>query len=173
MQYKRSVKWAVCALSIAMLAAAAPGCASTSGSSNNKRGKAFLHVFMDDNAKALNPMDVQVFIDDKLAINRNFNLGREANDGKYLLELLQGRHSLTAVSSRANARVTRSFTIKDEIFIELYLTKEGNVKLTPKSKISIAKFVVKKMKEPRDKQFHPALWTRMTERDFTPVKTAQ
>jgi hypothetical protein len=156
-----------------MLAAAAPGCASTSGSSNNKRGKAFLHVFVDDNAKALGPMDVQVLIDDKLAINRNFSLGRNVSDGKYLLELPVGRHRLTAQSSQANSRVTRSFTIKDEIFIELYLTKEGKAKLTPKSKISIAKFVIKKMKEPRDKQFHPALWTRMTERDFTPVKTAQ
>lgn len=146
------------------------GCSTTGGSDHAKRGKAFLHVFVDDDAKSMSPMDVQVFIDDKLAINRNFSMGRNVNDGKYLLELLQGRHTLTAVSSRANTRVTRSFTIKDEIFIELYLTKEGKVKLTPKSKLSIAKFVIKKMKEPREKQFHPALYTRMTERDFTTVK---
>lgn len=172
---KRSlpIRRILCGCVLVALSLGTLGCETPSGSGNAKRGKAYLHVFVDGKAQAMSPMDVQVFIDDKLAINRNFSLDRNANDGRYLLELARGRHSLTAVSSRANTRVTRSFTIKDEIFIELYLTKEGKVKLTPKSKISIAKFVVKKMKEPRDKQFHPALWTRMTERDFTPVKRSQ
>lgn len=127
-----------------------------------KRGTVFLKVFVDDDAKAKTPVDMQVAIDDKPLINRSFSFGRDSYDGQYQITLPKGRHTLSAVSNRGNVQVQKSFRVKDRQFIELYVTDNGRWRLTPASKARILRFVIKTYRNPQTKTFNPAMWMRLS-----------
>lgn len=137
---------------------------SASGKSAADRGTVFLKVFLDDNVRAKAPVDMQIKIDDKPVINRSFSFGRSSDDGQYQITLPTGSHTLSATSLRGKTQISRRFRVGrgDKKFIELYVTDQGRVKLTPQSKVRILKFVIKHRRKPQQKSFNPAMWMRLS-----------
>ncbi len=128
-----------------------------------KNGTVFLKVFLDEAARAKAPVDVQVAIDDKPLINRTFMLvGRDNPDGQYQITLPKGTHTLTALSNRGRVQVQKNFRVKGEHFIELYVTDNGWLRLTPESRRRILRFVIKNYRKPQTKTFNPAMWMRLS-----------
>ncbi len=139
---------------------------------NNTAGqnKLYFKVYMDKSTKPFAPMDVSVYLNDKLLVSRNFSLGRDSYDGQYLINMPRGTYTIHAISRRAGATVTKSYTINNDLFIELSLTKGYPIHLTPRSKLSIARFALKRFTQPPDKNFNPALWLRMP--DWTTIQAS-
>jgi hypothetical protein len=137
---------------------------SASGKSAADRGTVFLKVFVDEDARAKAPVDMQISIDDKPVINRSFSMGRSSDDGQFQITLPTGSHTLTATSQGGRAEISKRFRVRkqDEKFIELYVTDQGRVRLTRGSKIRIIKFVIKNYSKPQQKNFNPAMWMRLS-----------
>ena len=134
-----------------------------SGKAGAKKGKVFLKVFVDDEAKSEAPVDIQVAVDDEKLIDRSFSFGRDSYDGQYQLTLPKGTHVLTAMSQRGKAQIRRKFRVTDDDkFIDLYVTDNGRVRLTRASKIRILKFVIKNYKKPQTKTFNRNMWMHLT-----------
>ena len=137
---------------------------SASGKSAADRGTVFLKVFVDEDARAKAPVDMEIKIDDKPVINRSFSFGRNSDDGQFQISLPTGSHTLSATSQRGNTQISKRFRVrkKDEKFIELYVTDQGRVRLTRDSKIRILKFVIKNYRNSQQKNFNPAMWMRLS-----------
>jgi hypothetical protein len=137
---------------------------SASGKSAADRGTVFLKVFVDEDAQAKAPVDMQISIDNKPVINRSFSMGRGSDDGQFQITLPTGSHTLTATSQGGRAQISNRFRVRkqDEKFIELYVTDQGRVRLTRGSKIRIVKFVIKNYRKPQQKNFNPAMWMRLS-----------
>ncbi|GMV94901.1 MAG: hypothetical protein AMXMBFR82_46790 [Candidatus Hydrogenedentota bacterium] len=140
---------------------------SASGKSAADRGTVFLKVFVDEDARAKAPVDMQISIDDKPVINRSFTMGRNSDDGQFQITLPTGTHTLSATSQGGLAQIRKRFRVRkqDEKFIELYVTDQGRVRLTRDSKIRIIKFVIKNYSKPQQKNFNPAMWMRLSALD--------
>ncbi len=147
---------------------------SASGKSAADRGTVFLKVFLDDDVRAKAPVDMQIKIDDKPVINRSFSFGPSSDDGQYQITLPTGSHTLSATSLRGKTQISRRFRVGrgDKKFIELYVTDQGRVKLTPQSKIRILKFVIKHRRKPQQKSFNPAMWMRLSAHRTDPGQPA-
>jgi hypothetical protein len=137
---------------------------SASGKGAADRGTVFLKVFVDEDARAKAPVDMQISIDDKPVINRSFSMGHSSDDGQFQITLPTGSHTLTATSQGGRAEISKRFRVRkqDEKFIELYVTDQGRVRLTRGSKIRIIKFVIKNYSKPQQKNFNPAMWMRLS-----------
>jgi len=137
---------------------------SASGKSAADRGTVFLKVFVDEDARAKVPVDMQIKIDDKPVIDRSFSLGRDSDDGQYQITLPTGKHTLTATSQRAKADITKRFIVRrqQDRFIELYVTDQGRLRLTRDSKIRILKFAIRTYRNSRQKNFNPNMWMRLS-----------
>lgn len=140
---------------------------SASGKSAADRGTVFLKVFVDEDARAKAPVDMQISIDDKPVINRSFTMGRNSDDGQFQITLPTGTHTLSATSQGGLAQIRKRFRVRkqDEKFIELYVTDQGRVRLTRDSKVRIIKFVIKNYRKPQQKNFNPAMWMRLSALD--------
>lgn len=152
------------ALPALLLAALASGCETTSGSGTGQgvnvgeKGRLFLKVFVDEKARAHGPVDVKVALNGEEVINRTFTLGKDSYDGQYQFILPPGQHTLSAFSQKAQATTTRKFYVRNDYFIQLYVTESGKWRLTPASRRSIIRFAWRKARGKPTGTFNPALW---------------
>jgi hypothetical protein len=148
----------------ALLAALVTGCETTSGSGSGEgvnigeKGRLFLKVFVDETARAHGPVDVKVALNGEEVINRTFLMGKESYDGQYQFILPPGEYMLSAFSQKAQTKATRKFYVRNDYFIQLYVTEGGKWRLTPASRRSILRFAWRKARGKPTGAFNPALW---------------
>jgi len=136
------------------------GCQSTGGSgggASSKHGTLFLKVFNDEGQR-IGPTDIKLKLDGAEILNRNFTTDPSGYDGQYQIRLPLGKHTLEASSLQGSAFTSRAFKVKDETFLQVYVTEEGKWRFTPSSKRSVARLVIKRMREARGINSNPALW---------------
>lgn len=74
-------------------------------------------------------VNIQIFIDDKLAIDDNFRVGNQHNFPKYNFTLSQGEHTLKIRSRNGNADYDGTFTLigKRDAFITYGVKLRGSL----------------------------------------------
>ncbi len=143
-----------------VLAALLPtACQSTGGSGGGatKHGTLFLKVFNEE-GQSLGPTDIKLKLDGTEILNRTFVTDPSGYDGQYQIRLPLGKHKLEASTLEGSTYTSRAFKLKDESFIQVYATEGGKWSLTPSSKRSLARLVIKRMREARGLNSNPALW---------------
>lgn len=120
----------ILASSLALIALVASGCGTykTPAQFEDPNGNFHLHVYMDSYRYAIVPMDVKVYIDGRVAVDRNFSSSKGHYDDQYRFDLPAGTHTLKAVTQKGNAEIERTFEMKERNFAVLYFTpssKEG------------------------------------------------
>lgn len=139
----------------------AVGCETTGGSGGGagatKHGTLFLKVFNED-GQSLGPTDIKLKLDGAEILHRNFAMDENSYDGQYQVTLPQGRHLLEASSMQGAQFTSRAFNLKDEAFIQVYVTEEGKWRLTPSSRRSLGRLVIRRVREARGIYSDPALW---------------
>ncbi|HLC61067.1 MAG TPA: hypothetical protein VJJ52_06590 [Candidatus Nanoarchaeia archaeon] len=88
-------------------------CSSTSKTEilQNQNGNFVLYV--SDQSFAISPVDVKIFIDDKLAIDDKFRVGNQHNWKEFIFQLEKGNHTLRAISIKGEATLEEQFEVKD------------------------------------------------------------
>jgi hypothetical protein len=100
------------------------GCSTMKPASSfeDPNGNFHLTVYMDSYRYAIVPMDVKVWIDDRVAVDRNFSSRKGQHDDQFRFALAPGAHILRAVTHKGNSELVNSFEIKDRLFGVLYFT---------------------------------------------------
>lgn len=78
----------------------------------NENGNFVLYV--SNQSFAQTPVDITIHIDGKKAISSEFDVRNQHNWIKHSFKLTPGTHNLVAVSDKGDARIEKSFEIKDE-----------------------------------------------------------
>ncbi|MHC4474511.1 MAG: serpin family protein [Planctomycetota bacterium] len=100
---------------------ASPGQTAVSHVSENKlpqdkNGNLILYVA--NQSFAIDPVDIKVYIDDKLAIDREFDVGtgkrRQHNWQKFQFQLSEGAHRLRVESKKGQASFEEQFEVRDK-----------------------------------------------------------
>jgi len=60
---------------------------------------------------AVSPVDIKVYIDGKLAVNEEFEVGNQHNNKTFYFKLTEGQHQLRVESVKGNATLEQSFEI--------------------------------------------------------------
>lgn len=170
----------LCAAVIA-LAVVCTGCQTGNGSSGKvslpKHGTLFVKVF-NENANKIGAPEVQLSLDGQKILDRSFTQNAKSYDGQYQIRLPQGRHILEASTPQGAVFTSRAFNLKDKAFLQVYVTEDKKWHLTPGSKRSLVRLVIKRMRAARGINSDPALWmiipapkpspaTRQTQKRFT------
>ncbi len=98
------------------------GTYKTSSQFEDPNGNFHFHVYMDSYRYAIVPMDLKVFIDGRVAVDRNFSSSKGHYDDRFRFDLPQGTHTLKAVTRKGNAEIERTFEVKERNFAVLYFT---------------------------------------------------
>ncbi|MBM3290151.1 MAG: hypothetical protein FJY92_08380 [Candidatus Hydrogenedentes bacterium] len=68
------------------------------------------------------PLDIKVYIDGDLAVDRTFSSQRGTYDDRFRFNLPPGTHEIRAKSMKARAEIARTFEIKGTLFGTLYFS---------------------------------------------------
>ncbi len=108
------------------LLAALSGCAGTGMSDpapfEGVNGNFDLRIYVDSMHYAGVPIDIKVWIDGDLAVNRNFTSKRGQHDDRFRFTLPPGTHEIRAKTIKGNTEIARSFEVKDRLFGALYFS---------------------------------------------------
>lgn len=85
-------------------------------------GNFHLRVYVDQMGFDGVPLDVKVWIDGDLAMNRSFSSQRGQHDDRFRFNLPPGTHEIRAKTIKGNAEIARTFEIKDTLFGALYFS---------------------------------------------------
>lgn len=85
-------------------------------------GNFHLTVYMDSYRYVIVPMDVKVWIDDRVAVDRNFSSRKGQHEDQFRFALAPGTHTLRAVTHKGNSELVNTFEVKDRLFGVLYFT---------------------------------------------------
>jgi len=153
------------ALALVALALALAGCESDGGGNSHvlgggrlpKNGTLFMKVYNQDASKT-GPADVQVKLNGEKIVDRAFSMGADSYDGQYQIRLPQGRHTIEASTPQGATFTSRAVNLKDTAFVQIYVTEDSKVRLTPGSQRSLARLVIKRMHAASGVNSDPALW---------------
>lgn len=85
-------------------------------------GNFHLRIYADSMHYAGVPIDIKVWIDGDLAVNRTFSSRRGHYDDQFRFNLPPGTHEIRAKTVKGNAEIARSFEVKDRLFGALYFS---------------------------------------------------
>lgn len=146
------------------LLALALGCQSDSGGSGRggnirlpESGTLFIKVFNEDPA-SVGPAEVEVSVDGQKILDRNFVMDEKSYDGQYQIRLPKGKHVIEAATAEGKAFTSRAINLKDEAFIQIYVTEDRKFGLTQGSRRSLARLVIKRTRAAAGVNSNPALW---------------
>jgi hypothetical protein len=93
-------------------------------------------LYVSNQSFAINPVDINIFIDRKRAVQGEFDVDGQHNWIKYVFRLSTGMHSLQAVSQKGATFMIESFHIKRKHWAVIdywyYPSNEGGAGPTPK-----------------------------------------
>jgi hypothetical protein len=112
-------------LSITLLALAGCGTYKSAATFDDPNGNFHLRVYMDSYRYAVVPMDLKVWIDGRVAVDRNFSSSKGHYSDQFRFTLAPGTHTLKAASNKGNATIERSFEMGDRTFAALYFTPKS------------------------------------------------
>ncbi len=81
-----------------------------------------LRIYADQMHFAGAPLDIKVWIDGDLALNRNFSSQRGHYDDRFRFNLPPGTHEIRAKTIKGNSEIARTFEIKGTLFGALYFS---------------------------------------------------
>ncbi|NUM53326.1 MAG: hypothetical protein HUU46_06760 [Candidatus Hydrogenedentes bacterium] len=144
-------------------AALAIGCQSNGDSRGGAKirlpesGTLFMKVFNEDPG-ATGPTQVAVTVDGQKVLDRNFSMDEKSYDGQYQIRLPQGKHVIEAATAEGKAFTSRAINLKDEAFLQIYVTEDRKFGLTHGSRRSLARLVIKRTRAAAGVNSNPALW---------------
>lgn len=85
-------------------------------------GNFHLRIYADQMGFDGVPLDIKVWVDGDLAVNRTFSSQRGQYDDRFRFNLPPGTHELKAKSVKANTEKSWTFDISDTLFGALYFS---------------------------------------------------
>ena len=85
-------------------------------------GNFHLRIYADQMRFDGVPLDIKVWIDGDLAVNRTFSSQRGQHDDRFRFSLPPGTHEIRAKSVKANSEIARTFDINGTLFGALYFS---------------------------------------------------
>ncbi|MDZ4860657.1 MAG: hypothetical protein SGI88_16900 [Candidatus Hydrogenedentes bacterium] len=89
---------------------------------DDPNGNFHLRVYVDSMHYAGVPVDIKVWIDGDLALNRNFSSRRGHYNDQFRFNLPPGTHEIKAKTIKGNTEIARTFEVKDRLFGALYFS---------------------------------------------------
>jgi hypothetical protein len=103
------------------------GCGTTKSAAtfDDPNGNFHLRVYMDSYRYAVVPMDLKVWIDGRVAVDRNFSSSKGHYSDQFRFTLAPGTHTLKAVTRKGNSEIESTFEMKERTFAALYFTPKS------------------------------------------------
>jgi hypothetical protein len=110
----RGDAWPRVGLLVVLLAACGSAPTSVSGGSSpfETRANGNFRLYVSNQSFALDPVDITIRIDGRLAVSDDFAVGNEHNWKLYRFDLAPGMHRITAVSRAGRARLAGTFRVR-------------------------------------------------------------
>ncbi|MBN2588329.1 MAG: hypothetical protein JXA96_00585 [Sedimentisphaerales bacterium] len=91
-------------------------------------------LYVSNQSFEINKVDIQVRIDDKVAVSQYFEVENQHNSKKFILSLPKGKHTLKVYSSQEKISLRETFTISDKHWavIDFWYYPKGHYNPTPK-----------------------------------------
>ena len=92
---------------------------------DDPNGNFHLRVYMDSYRYAVVPMDLKVWIDGRVAVDRNFSTSKGHYSDQFRFTLAPGTHTLKAVTHKGNSELETTFEMGERTFAALYFTPKS------------------------------------------------
>lgn len=112
-------------LSLSLLVFAGCGTYKEAATFDDPNGNFHLRVYMDSYQYAVVPMDIKVWIDGRVAVDRNFSSSKGHYSDQFRFTLAPGTHTLKATTRKGNSTIEQSFETKERTFCALYFTPKS------------------------------------------------
>lgn len=112
-------------MGIVFLVLAGCGTMKEAATFDDPNGNFHLRVYMDSYQYAVVPMDLKVWIDGRVAVDRNFSSSKGHYSDQFRYTLAPGTHTIKATTRKGNSTIEQSFEMKERTFCALYFTPKS------------------------------------------------